>query len=49
MDIRDVARKGGQARAKNMTAKQRSKSAAKAAKARWAKGRINKRRKGISK
>jgi hypothetical protein len=36
MDTKDAGRKGGQARAKKLTPEQRSKSAKKAAKARWA-------------
>jgi len=37
VDLVEVGRKGGEARAKKLSAKQRSESAQKAAKARWAK------------
>jgi hypothetical protein len=37
VDLVEVGRKGGEARAKKLSAKQRSESARKAAKARWAK------------
>lgn len=36
VDTAAIGKKGGKARAKNMTAKERSESASKAAKARWA-------------
>jgi hypothetical protein len=36
MDVREAGRRGGKARARNLTAKQRKANAIKAVKARWA-------------